>query len=370
MKTTYQIVLAMLLGTLAIPANAQDSKKFATLGDHLPKKGQPTAVQLKFGGDKKVTEDNFIVAESDKYFFEQQSFLFVNAFKHDAKLVTPDSQTVVRQNRDTMYSKGVFDTNGGVTFELPILDTYQSLQVVDEDHKTIAVLYAEKGKNKATITPDMLSFGHHVYVLIRTQVNSMAEEDIQKGREKMRLVIARATESTPYTAKGFDQRSRETVRLEQEKYIPQLDVTKGFGAPTLERLDPFHMRVAASIGWAGFPSEEAFYKVLLAEDRSGACQTMTFEAPPLRDRGFFSMTTYGPDAYIHAYNYAISDRKGELVANRDGSYTVHFNCEGEINNIDVVENWTGILRMYCEVNFTRRGGTRQITSGLRGRFGG
>jgi hypothetical protein len=193
MKRTKNIALTILLCTLAVPAIAQDDKKFATLGDHLPEKGQPTAIQLKFGGDKEVTEDNFIVAESDKYFFEQQNKLFINAFVHDTELVTPDTQVVVRQNRDTMYSKGVFDTTGGVSFEMPILDAYQSVQIIDENHRTITVLYAEKGKNKATITPDMLSFGQHVWVIIRTQVESMAEEDIQKGREKQRLVIARAS---------------------------------------------------------------------------------------------------------------------------------------------------------------------------------
>ena len=104
--------------------------------------------------------------------------------------------------------------------------------------------------------------------------------------------------------------------------------------------------VATSIGYGGFPSEHAFYKVLIAEDRSGAPQTFTFKAPPLRDKGFFSMTTYGPDAYIHAYNYAISNRKGELEPNKDGTYTVNINSPGAINNIDVVPNWTGILRMY------------------------
>jgi len=325
---------------------AEHPEKYATLGDHLPQRGQPTPLQLKNGGDETVTEDNFIVAESDKYFFEQQSFLRLNEFKHDPNLVTPDTQTVVRQNRDTMYSKGVFDTSGGVYFELPILDTYLSVQVIDENHRTITVLYAEEGQNTATITPDMLSFGTHVWVILRVQVETMAEADIAKGREMQRMVIARAAESTPYKPKGFEQHSREQVRLEQEKRILEVDFTKAFGGPNLERIDPMHAMWATSIGFGGFPSEHAYYIPLVAADRSGACQSMTFKAPPLRAKGFTSITTYGPDAYIHAYNYAISDRKGELQPNEDGSYTVNFNCEGAINNLDVVENWTGIYRMY------------------------
>ena len=174
----------------------------------------------------------------------------------------------------------------------------------------------------------------------------MAEEHIQKAREKQRLVITRASSSTPYKAKGFDQYSREKVRMELEKKILEVDFTKAFGGPHQKRIDPYHATIASSMGYGGFPSEHAFYKVLLAEDRSGAPQSFTFKAPPLQAKGFFSMTTYGPDAYIHANNYAISDRKGELVANKDGSYTVNFNRPDAINNIDVVPNWTGIFRMY------------------------
>jgi hypothetical protein len=253
---------------------------------------------------------------------------------------------VVRQNRDTQYSKGVFDTKGGCYFELPILETYQSLQIIDEYHRTIAVLYAEEGKNKATITPDMLSFGQHVWCIVRTQVESLAEEHVQKAREKQALVIARPSSSKPYTAKGFDQLSRERTRLEQEKLIPKADWRKAFDGPKLERIDKWHATVGTSIGYGGLPSEDAWYVILFAEDPSGAPQTMTFRAPPLRDKGFISIATNGPDAYIHAYNFSLGSRKGELVPNEDGFYTVNFNRPGEINNIDVVEKWTGVLRMY------------------------
>ena len=159
-------VIALIIAMVTMPAVGISHE----LGDHLPKRGQPTAIQLKYGGDIPVTKDNFISAESDKYFFEQQEKSGINNFTHDRILLTMDTQTVVRQNRDTLYSKSIWDTKGGATFELPILKTYQTLQVIDEYHRTIAVLYAEKGKNKVTITPDMLTSGEHVWVIARTQV--------------------------------------------------------------------------------------------------------------------------------------------------------------------------------------------------------
>ncbi|MGY3568992.1 DUF1254 domain-containing protein [Vibrio paucivorans] len=336
-------ILAVSL-VAVVSGSALAQEKFATLGDHLPKKGEPTELQLQNAGPIAVTADNFIMAESDKYFFEQQAESKMNTFNHADTLITPDNQTVVRQNRDTLYSKGIFDTQGGLTFELPALDTYQSLQVIDEQHRTIGVIYAEEGKNKITVTPDMLSSGEHVWAIIRTQVASMDEKDLEAGRGKQRLVKIDANSANPYVAKGFEQVSREQTRLEQERNILKIDLTRSFGAPGSEQVREFDAKVATAMGFGGLPSQHAFYKVLIAEDRTGACQTMTFEKPPLKEKGFFSVTTYGSDGYIHAYNYATSSR--EITPNKDGSITVNFNCEGEKNNLDVPANWSGILRMY------------------------
>ena len=328
------------------------------LGDHLPKRGQPTAVQIKFGGNNPVTKDNFIAAESDKYFFEQQDKSGINNFTHDRILLTMDTQTVVRQNRDTLYSKSIWDTKEGVTFELPVLKTYQTLQVIDENHRTIAVLYAENGKNKITITPDMLTSGEHVWVIARTQVDSDTPDAIAVGNKKQDMIKAVANSSNLYTPKGFNQYEREKVRLALEADVMKLDFTKAMGAPDSNVIKPeqnikkrdvelFHARGLTSMGFGALPTEHAFYKVLLAEDRTGTCQTMTFNAPPLGNQGFFSITTYGQDAYVHTDNFALSSRKYELEASKDGSYTVNFNCgKTAINNIDVEAGWTGILRMY------------------------
>ncbi|WP_394203008.1 DUF1254 domain-containing protein [Shewanella waksmanii] len=351
------IIATMIATALCVqPAMAHE------LGDHLPKKGQPTAVQLQFGGDKEVNKDNFIAAESDKYFFEQQQKSGINHFTHDRVLLTMETQTVVRQNRDTLYSKSIWDTQGGVTFTLPILQSYQSLQVIDENHRTVAVLYAQAGKNQITITPDMLSYGQHVWVIARTQVASDTPAAIAEGNRKQDLIKADASSANRYQAKGFNQYQREQVRLDLEKQVMALDFTQAMGAPEgkplhakqnvrARKVTHFHALGLTAMGFGGLPSEHAFYKVLLADNRTGQCQVMNFDAPPLQANGFFSITTYGQDAYVHTNNFALSSRQGELTANEDGSYTVHFNCgDNAINNIDVEANWTGILRMYKPID--------------------
>jgi hypothetical protein len=67
---------------------------------------------------------------------------------------------------------------------------------------------------------------------------------------------------------------------------------------------------------------------------------------PLKfDKGaFFSVTTYGPDSWIKTKNFALNNRRAE--ANPDGSVTFCFNCPGQPNNIDTVEDWLMIVRLY------------------------
>ena len=68
-----------------------------------------------------VTVDNFIRAESDLYFSVvalKEGGL--GKFEHHRDLSPVDAQTVIRMNRDTLYSAAVFDLDAGpVTITLP-----------------------------------------------------------------------------------------------------------------------------------------------------------------------------------------------------------------------------------------------------------
>ena len=61
-----------------------------------------------------VTVDNFIRAESDLYFtavaLKEDGF---GQFEHHREVSPIDSQTIIRQNRDTLYSAAVFDLEAG-----------------------------------------------------------------------------------------------------------------------------------------------------------------------------------------------------------------------------------------------------------------
>ena len=89
-----------------------------------------------------VTWENFVRAESDKMFNSYVKMGAFGKFLHIPKPTPIDQQKVVRMNRDTIYSLGVFDLTTPVTITKP--DTgkrFQSMQVVNEDQYTQMVVY-------------------------------------------------------------------------------------------------------------------------------------------------------------------------------------------------------------------------------------
>ena len=69
-----------------------------------------------------VTVDNFVRAASDLYFGRilEDSGGALGKFNHRREVASVDQQTVIRLNRDTMYSSALFDLEAGpVTITLP-----------------------------------------------------------------------------------------------------------------------------------------------------------------------------------------------------------------------------------------------------------
>ena len=67
-----------------------------------------------------VTTDNFIRAETDRYFASfAKDAGGVNRWKHNREAASVEHQLVIRMNRDTLYSFAVVDISEGATVTLP-----------------------------------------------------------------------------------------------------------------------------------------------------------------------------------------------------------------------------------------------------------
>jgi Protein of unknown function (DUF1254) len=85
-----------------------------------------------------VTPETYIRAETDRSFHNivQLNGGAINTFYHFREPTPLDKQTVVRMNKDTLYSGAIVDTSGGATVTLPHVPDgrYMSILLVDNDH--------------------------------------------------------------------------------------------------------------------------------------------------------------------------------------------------------------------------------------------
>ena len=87
-----------------------------------------------------VTVDNFVRAETDRTlarYVKQGAF---GTFLHIRQPTPIDKQDVIRMNRDTLYSMGVFDLTTPVTIVKPASQgRFQSMMIVSQDHSMLPV---------------------------------------------------------------------------------------------------------------------------------------------------------------------------------------------------------------------------------------
>ena len=77
-----------------------------------------------------VTEENFNRAESDMYFGNRVKEVGIGTLFHYREVMPIEKQAVIRANRDTLYSTGVFDLHGG-----PVTVPTRSGQAVHVDDR-------------------------------------------------------------------------------------------------------------------------------------------------------------------------------------------------------------------------------------------
>ena len=83
-----------------------------------------------------VNVDNFVRAETNRMFAGLYADAgAVNTWFHHRAPASVDHQTVIRMNRDTLYSFAVADISDGATLTVPEHgDRYVSVMIVNQDH--------------------------------------------------------------------------------------------------------------------------------------------------------------------------------------------------------------------------------------------
>ena len=294
-----------------------------------------------------VTVENFIRAESDMHFtvvaIKDDGF---GKFEHHRELSPIDNQTIIRMNRDTLYSAAVFDLEAGpVTITIPDPGTrFMSLQAISEDEYSLPTRY-EAGPY--TLTKEKVG-SRYVLVGVRTLVNPNEPADVEKVH-KLQDAIKVEQPGGPgkFEITKWDPVSQKKVRDALVILGTTLtDTSRSFG--TKEEVDPIQRLISAATTWGGNSKKDAIYLNFTPAKNDGkTAYKLSFRDVPVD--GFWSVIVYNKDGYIPR-----NDRKVYSFNNitakpdTDGSFTIQFgDCENESRNcIPIVPGWSYTIRLY------------------------
>ncbi len=325
-----------LLSVLAWPALAGLATATAVVGPN--KSAAQPAVP--------VSVQNFTRAESDLYFSKAVSSGAFGKLLHHRQPAAIDRQEVIRMNRDTLYSQGVFDLDAGpVSITLPDTDKrFMSLQVINEDHYTQPVVYAP-----GTYSYTRGQVGtRYVMLLVRTLANPTEVEDVKSANAAQDLIHVKQASMGRFEIPNWDAAARDQLRQ------AILFLAMNSGATTAARfgargqVDPIEHLLYTAAGWGGNPHEAAVYVSVVPKANDGkTVLRLTVGAVPVD--GFWSISVYNAKGFFEK-NSLDSYSLNNLTAkpNKDGSITVQFGACGapSVNCLVTPAGWNYVVRLY------------------------
>ena len=294
-----------------------------------------------------VTVDNFIRAESDLYLsavaLKEDGF---GKFEHHRDLTPIDAQTIIRQNRDTLYSAAVFDLDAGpVTITLPDAGKrFMSLQAISEDQFSLPAIY-KPGKH--TLTKQKVGT-RYVLVGVRTLVDPNDPADMDKVHALQDAIkVQQPGGPGKFEIPNWDAASQKKVRDALIVLGTTLtDTSHAFGEKG--EVDPIQRLISAATTWGGNPRKDAIYLNFTPAKNDGKT-IYKLHVKDVPVDGFWSISLYNREGYFQKNDYgAYSLNNITSKTNADGSSDIQFGgCDGKIPNcLPIMDGWSYTVRLY------------------------
>jgi hypothetical protein len=291
-----------------------------------------------------VNVDNFVRAESDRYFAEAVKGGAFGKLRHRREPTPIDKQDVVRMNRDTLYSNGVFDLNAApLTVTLPDAGKrYLSLQVVSQDHYTAEVVYAP---GRHTYTKDKVGT-RYVYLIIRTLVDPQNPDDVKAANALQDALKTEQEKVGTFEVPTWDKASQDKVRDALLVLAAQGGLKAMFRRK--DEVDPVSFLIASAGGWGGNPPSAAVYLPVFPKNNDGmTVYRITVKDVPVD--GFWSVSVYNAKGFFEKNDrgaYTLNNLTAK--PNEDGSFTIQFGGDPKAapNYLPITPGWNYTVRLY------------------------
>jgi hypothetical protein len=306
-----------------------------------------TTAHAQSGASKPVpvTVDNFNRAETDIVYAGGVQSHGLGNFEHHREPIPIDFR-IVRPNRDTLYSLGVFDLEAGpLTITLPDAgNRFMSMQVIDEDHYTPNVFY---GAGTHTFTREQIGT-RYVSLGVRILVDPIDPEDIKQVHALQdAIVIAQPGGPGNFEVPNWDPVSQKKVRDALLALAETLPDTKRTFGPRSE-VDPIRHLIGTAFAFGGNPEKDALYlNVTPARNDGTTIHRLTANAVPVD--AFWSISVYDAEGHFQKNAlkaYTLNNTMAGKGA--DGSVTVQFGgCDGRVPNcLPIMKGWNYMVRLY------------------------
>jgi hypothetical protein len=293
-----------------------------------------------------VTADNFNRAETDLYFARVVKNGGFGKFDHTREPAPLDKQTVIRLNRDTLYSAAVFDLDAGpVRITLPNAGKrFMSMQVINEDHYIYEVDY---GAGHYNFTRSEVGT-RYVLMALRILADPADPQDLKQAHALQDAVTVRQRNPGRFEVPNWDSVSQKKMRdalLMMNASLP--DLRKAFGSRF--QVDPVRHLIGTAAAWGGNPEKDAIYLNVTPDKNDGAAIYKLSVPAKVPVNAFWSVTVYDSEGYLKKNQYDAYSLNG-ITAKKsaDGSVAVQFGgCDGKVPNcLPTMKGWNYLVRLY------------------------